>query len=146
MHSTRLPCPSHSQNLLKLMSIESVMPSNHLIFCCPLLPPSFFPSIRVFSNETTISHKKKWVSKAFQVLLVIFMILFKPLHFKFLFTKHTQNPLYSVSFVLHEQAFQLETELMQNSQVDIYTKQTKIMGLLYCLCRSCKHDVGPKDW
>ena len=122
--------PDHHQlSLLKLMSIESVMPSNHLIFCCPLLPPSFFPSIRVFSNEATISHKK-WVSKAFQVLLVIFIILFKPLHFKFLFTKHTQNPLYSVSFVLHEQAFQLETELMQNSQVDIYTKQTKIMGLL----------------
>ena len=42
----------NSQNLLKLMSIESVMPSNHLIPCCPLLlPPSIFPSIRVFSNE-----------------------------------------------------------------------------------------------
>ena len=40
-----------SQSLLKLMSIESVMPSNHLILCCPLLlPPSVFPSIRVFSN------------------------------------------------------------------------------------------------
>ena len=38
-----------SQNLLKLMSIESVMPSNHLIFCHPLLLPSIFPSIRVFS-------------------------------------------------------------------------------------------------
>ena len=105
MHSTRLPCPSYSQSLLKLMSIESVMPSNHLILCCPLLLPSIFPSIRVFSNETTISHKKKWVSKAFRVLLVIFIILFKPLHFKFLFTKHTQNPLYSVSFVLHETSF-----------------------------------------
>ena len=41
-----------SQSLLKLMSIESVMPSNHLILCCPLLlQPSIFPSIRVFSNE-----------------------------------------------------------------------------------------------
>ena len=49
----RLPCPlPGSWNLLKLMSIESVMPSNHLILCCPLLlPPSVFPSIRVFSNE-----------------------------------------------------------------------------------------------
>ena len=41
-----------SRSLLKLMSIESVMPSNHLILCCPLLlPPSIFPSIRIFSNE-----------------------------------------------------------------------------------------------
>ena len=39
-----------SQSLLKLMSIESVMPSNHLIVCCPLLLPSIFPSIRVFSS------------------------------------------------------------------------------------------------
>ena len=44
-----------SWRLLKLMSIESVMPSNHLIFCCPLfLLPSIFPSIRVFSNELVL--------------------------------------------------------------------------------------------
>ena len=43
-------------SLLKLMSIESVMPSNHLIPCHPLLlPPSIFPSIRVFSNESVIA-------------------------------------------------------------------------------------------
>ena len=36
------------------MSIESVMPSNHLVFCRPLLPPSIFPSIRVFSNESVL--------------------------------------------------------------------------------------------
>ena len=42
-----------SWSLLKLMSIELVMPSNHLILCCPLLvTPSLFPSIRVFSNES----------------------------------------------------------------------------------------------
>ena len=44
-----------SGNLLKLMSIESVMPSNHLILChLLLLPPSIFPSIRVFSNESVL--------------------------------------------------------------------------------------------
>ena len=44
---------TNSRCLLKLMSIESEMPSNHLIFCHPLLlPPSIFPSIRVFSNES----------------------------------------------------------------------------------------------
>ena len=46
---------TNSQSLLKLMSIESVMPSNHLILCrlC-LLPPSLFPSIRIFSNESAL--------------------------------------------------------------------------------------------
>ena len=44
-----------SQSLPKLMAVESVMPSNHLILCCPLLlPPSIFHSIRVFSNESTL--------------------------------------------------------------------------------------------
>ena len=45
---------TNSQSLLKLMSIESVMPSNHLILCRPLLLPSIFPSIRVFSNESAL--------------------------------------------------------------------------------------------
>ena len=46
---------TNSRSLLKLMSIESVMPSNHLILCHPLLlPPSIFPSIRVFSNESVL--------------------------------------------------------------------------------------------
>ena len=54
---------TNSQNLLKLMSIESVMPSNHLILCCPLLlSPSIFPSIRAFSNESVLHIKwpKYW--------------------------------------------------------------------------------------
>ena len=46
---------TNSQSLLKLMSFESVMPSNHLILCHPLLlPPSIFPRIRVFSNESAL--------------------------------------------------------------------------------------------
>ena len=46
---------TNSQSLLRLMSIESVMPSNHLILSCPLLLlPSIFPSIRVFSNESVL--------------------------------------------------------------------------------------------
>ena len=48
LQHARPPCPSPTLSLPKLMSIESVMPSNHLILCCPL-PPSTFPSIRVFS-------------------------------------------------------------------------------------------------
>ena len=46
---------TNSRSLLKLMSIESVMPSNHLVLCHPLfLPLSVFPSIRVFSNESVL--------------------------------------------------------------------------------------------
>ena len=49
------PVFTNSLSLLKLMCIESVMPSKHLILCCPLLLlPSVFPSIRVFSNESTL--------------------------------------------------------------------------------------------
>ena len=54
---------TNSQSLLKLISIKLVMPSNHLILCHPfLLPPSIFPSIRVFSSESIlpISCPKYW--------------------------------------------------------------------------------------
>ena len=46
---------TNTQSVLRLMSIESVMPSNHLILCPPLLlPPSIFPSMRVFSNDSAL--------------------------------------------------------------------------------------------
>ena len=53
---------TNSRSLLKLMSIESVMPSNHLILCHPLFLPSIFPSIRVYSNESAlpITWPKHW--------------------------------------------------------------------------------------
>ena len=63
LQHARLPCPSPTPgvysnsfwSLLKLMSIEQVMPSNHLILCCPLLlPPSILPSIKVFSSESVL--------------------------------------------------------------------------------------------
>ena len=61
---------TNSQSLLKLMSIESVMPSNHLILCCPLLlPPSIFPSIRVFSNESALCIRwPKYWSFSFSII------------------------------------------------------------------------------
>ena len=54
---------TNSRSLLKLMSITSVMPSNHLVLCHPLLlPPSIFPSIRVFSRESVLHIRwpKNW--------------------------------------------------------------------------------------
>ena len=60
---------TNSQSLLKLMSIESVMPSNHLILCHPLLlPPSIFPSIRIFSNESVLCIRRpKYWSFSFSI-------------------------------------------------------------------------------
>ena len=56
-------------HLLKLMSITSVMPSNHLILCCPLLLPSIFPSIMVFSNESVLRIRcPKYWSFSFNIL------------------------------------------------------------------------------
>ena len=63
---SRPPCPSPTP-----MSIESVMPSNHLILCHPLLlPPSVFPSIRVFSNESVLRIRwPKYWSFSFSISL-----------------------------------------------------------------------------
>ena len=66
----RPPCPSPTPSLLKLMSIESVMPSSHLILCRPLLLlPSIPPSIRVFSNESTLCVRwPKYWSFSFSII------------------------------------------------------------------------------
>ena len=60
----------NSQSLLKLMSIESVMPSNHLILCRPLLPPSIYPSTSIFSNELILHIRwPKYWSFSFSISL-----------------------------------------------------------------------------
>ena len=63
LQHARPPCPSPTPGASSLMSVELVMPSNHLILCRPLLlPPSIFPSIRVFSKESVflIRWPKYW--------------------------------------------------------------------------------------
>ena len=82
---------TNSQSLLKLMSIESVMPSNHLILCRPLLlPPSIFPSIRVFSNESVLHIRwpKYWSfsfsispSNVYSGLISFIYLFFRALYF-----------------------------------------------------------------
>ena len=64
-----------SWSLLKLMSIELVMPSNHLVLCHPfLLPPSTFPSIRVFSSESLLSIRwpKYWSFILTMIVVIIY--------------------------------------------------------------------------
>ena len=63
LQHTRLPCPSPTLRACSNSSVESVVPSNHLILCCPLLlQPSIFPRIRVFSNESVLPFRwpKYW--------------------------------------------------------------------------------------
>ena len=73
LHYTRPPLPVHYQlpEFTQLMSIESVMPSNHLILCHPLLLlPSVFPSIRVFSNESVLHIRwPKYSRFSFNIIL-----------------------------------------------------------------------------
>ena len=71
-HQASLPF-TFSWSLLKLMSIESVMPSNHLVLSCPLLLlPSLFPSIRVFSNESVLCIRcPKYWSFSFSTVLPV---------------------------------------------------------------------------
>ena len=65
-----------SMDLLKLMSIESVMPSNHLILCCPLLPlPSIFPSIRVLSNKSALHIRWPKLLICLELILPYFYLL-----------------------------------------------------------------------
>ena len=69
---------ANSWSLLKLMSIESVMPSDHLILCHPLLLlPSIFPSIRVFSNEPCLLENIIWIDEA-QLLISFIIHIFYP--------------------------------------------------------------------
>ena len=64
---------TNSQSLLKLISIESVMPSNRLTLCHPLLlPPSIFPSIRVFCNESVLRiRSRKYWSFSFSISQIL---------------------------------------------------------------------------
>ena len=72
----------NSRSLLKLMSVELVMPSNHLILCCHLLLlPSIFPSIRVFSNELALSIRwpKYWSFSFSIIILIVISLILLPL-------------------------------------------------------------------
>ena len=68
---------TNSQSLLKLMSVTSVMPSKHIILCGPLvLPPSIFPRLKVYSNESVLSHQMDTVLE-FQLQHQSFQWIFK---------------------------------------------------------------------
>ena len=140
------PVITNSWSLLKLMSIESVMPSNHLILSHPLLlPPSIFPSIRVFSNESVLHIKwPKYWSFSFNISpsneywgLISFRIDWLDLlavqgTLKSLLQHHSSKALilqHSVFFIV-----QLSHPFMNTGKSIALTKQTfvgKVMSLLF---------------
>ena len=87
-----------SQSLLKLTSIESVMPFNHLILCCPLLfLPSIFPSIRVFSSDSALPIRwQKYWSFSFSIILPMSIQDWFPLGWTGLISLQVQGTLKSL--------------------------------------------------
>ena len=113
---------TNSWNSFKLICIESVMPSNHLILCRPLLlPPSIFPSIRVFSDESVLRIKwpKYW---SFSFSISPFneyseLISFRIDWFDLLAVQGTLKSLFSNTTVQKHQFFRAQLSLWSNSHI-----------------------------
>ena len=140
------PVHHNSWSLLKLMSIELVMPSNHLILCCPLLlPPSIFPIIRVFSSESILhSRWPKYWSFSFSIFSsneYSGLIFFRMDWFDFLAVQGTLNSFLqhhsSKASILRRLAFfmmQLSHPYVTTGKTIALTRQTfvgKVMSLLF---------------
>ena len=148
---------TNSWSLLKLMSIESVMPSNNLILCHPLLLPSIVPSIRVFSNDTVlrIGWAKYWrfsfsisPSNEYSGLISLRMDWFDLLAVQGTLKSLLQHHSSKASILWHSAFFmvQLSHPYMTTGKTVTWTLQTfvgKVMSLLFSihygfiLCRSC---------
>ena len=137
------------QSLLKLMSVELVMPSNHFILCCPLLLlPSIFPSIQVFSNESALHIRwPKYCGfnfcfsppNKYSGLISFRIVWFDPRTLKSLLQQHTSK----ASILWHSAFFmvQLSHPYMTTEKNIALTRWIfagKVMSLLFicCLVRS----------
>ena len=136
---------TNSQSLLKLMSIESVMPSNHLILCPPLLLPSIFPSIRVFTSELALHIRwpKCWrfsfhisPSNEYSGLISFRMDWFDLLAVQGTLKSLLQHHSSKASILWHSAFFivQLSRPYMTTGKTIALTRQTfvgKVMSLLF---------------
>ena len=112
---------SNSQSLLRIMSIKSMMPSNHLILCQPLLLPSVFPSIRVFSSESVfcIMWPKYW-SFSFNIIpsnVYSGLISFRIECFDLLAVQEILSGVFSNTPVQKYQFFSRQLSLQSNSHI-----------------------------
>ena len=114
-----------SLSLLRLMSTESVMPSNHLILCHPLLLPSVFPSMRVFSNESALHIRwpKYWNFRfSFSISLsneYLELISFKIHWFYFLAVQGTLSRDFSNTTVQKHQFVSAQPSLCSTSHIQL---------------------------
>ena len=152
---------TNSQSLLKFMSIESVMPSNHLILCHPLLlPPSVFPNIRVFSNES-VRHMRwpKYWSFSFSISptsehsgLISFRIDWLDLLAVQGILKNLLQHHSSKARILWRSAFfivQLSHSYMTIGKIIALTGQTfvgKVMSPLFHMLSRLVHSEGDQPW
>ena len=140
---------TNSRNLLKLMPIESVMPSNNLIFCHPLLfPPSIFPSIRVFASESVLHLRRpKYWNFSFSISpsneypgLISFRIDWLDLCVVQVTLKNLLQHHSSKASILQHSAFfivQLSHPYMTTGETIALTRRTfvgKVMSLLLICC------------
>ena len=134
---------TNSQSLLKLMSIESVMPSNHLILCCTLILPSIFPRIRVFSNESVLHIRwpKYWSfspSNEFSGLIFFRMDWLDLLVVQGTLKSFLQHHSSKASILWHSALFmiQLSHPYMTTGKTIALTRRTfvgKVMSLLFLM-------------
>ena len=137
---------TNSQSLLRLLSIQSVMPSNHIILCCPLLPwTSIFPSIRVFSNQSLLRIRwpKDWSfsfnispSNEYSGLISFRMVWFDLLAvqgtLKSLLRHHSSEASilqHSAFFIIQLSNLYMTTE--ENRALTGWTFVSKVMSLLF---------------
>ena len=131
-----------SQSLLKLMSIASVMPSNYLILCCPLLLlPSIFPIIRVFSNKSALASDGQSIRASASVLLMNIQSWF-PLRFTGLIFLQFKglSRVFSNTTVLKHQFLSAQASSWSNSHIYTWLLKKPYLWLFrpllakWCLC------------
>ena len=135
---------TNSWSLLKLMSIELVMPSNHLFLCRPLLPlPSIYPSIRIFSNESALHIRRpKYWSFSFNISpssehsgLISFRMDWLDLLAESLLQHHSLK----ASILRHSAFFiiQLSHPYMTTGKTIALTRWTSVGKVMFCFLICC---------
>ena len=139
-------CPPLSPSLLRFISIESVMPSNHLILCHPLLLfPSVFPSIRVFSDEFRIRWSKYW-SFSFSSSPsneCPGFISFRIVWFDLLYADKTATSSCRLTASQVSRVSEKSTSVLQHSHISI---RQGLIGPVWVTCPPLNQSLRPGGW